>query len=301
MLDAPILKNGEMIGVVCHEHVGSPREWTTEERDFAMSVADAVCARKSNRRSCSSRARRSGTTRNSCPGEIGWRLVGRLAAGVAHDFKNLLSVVMGNAGLIARRPDLPEDVTQRANQIVQAAERGVSLVHELLEFGREQIGHPRVLDVADVAEAFVPLLHSAVTADYPIRFTREPGCGKVLMDRGNLERALLNLVINAWDAMPTGGAIRIHVAPEQMTDGNGPLRRVRPHRRRGFRHRHPAGRAGTNLRPALHDQARRERYRIGLGRRPARCGSGRRVRSRGKFGRLRDDVPTLHPTCHGRL
>ena len=135
---------------------------------------------------------------------------------------------MGNAGLIERRTDLPEDVTQRANQIVQAAERGVSLVHELLDFGREQTGHPRVLNVADVVEDFVPLLHSAVTSDYPIQFTRERCCCKALIDRANLERALLNLVMNAWDAMPNGGAIRIHVAQELVSEGDGsPVAHIR--------------------------------------------------------------------------
>ena len=149
-------------------------------------------------------------------------MVGRLAAGVAHDFKNLLSIVMGNAGLIARRSDLPEDVTQRARHIVDAADRGSALVHELLDFGREPNGNPRVLAVADVVEAFVPLLKSAVSSNYEVQFTREPGCSKVLIDRSSLERAILNLAMNAWDAMPTGGVIRIHVGQEWTTDGDGP-------------------------------------------------------------------------------
>jgi signal transduction histidine kinase len=221
MLDAPVLKNGEMIGVVCHEHVGPAREWTTEERDFGMSVADSVASKiKSAELLIAKSAIRHHA--ELAPGGDRLEMVGRLAAGVAHDFKNLLTVVMGNAGLIARRSDLPEDVTLRADQIVQAAERGVSLVRELLDFGREPGGHPRVLNVPEVVEAFVPILQSAVSGNYPVRFTREPGVGKVLIDRGNLERALLNLVMNAWDAMPTGGTIRIHVAPEWTTDGDGP-------------------------------------------------------------------------------
>ena len=149
MLDAPILKNGEMIGIVCHEHVGSPREWTTEERDFAMSVADAV---SSKIKSAELLIARSAIRHHAelAPGGDRLEMVGRLAAGVAHDFKNLLSVVMGNAGLIARRDDLPADVTQRANHILVASERGAELVRELLEFGREPGGQARVLDVAEV-------------------------------------------------------------------------------------------------------------------------------------------------------
>src|SRR5262245_57458272 len=182
-LDAPVLKDGVMIGVVCHEQVGPAREWTTEQRDFAMSVADAVCSKiKSAELLIAKSAIRHHA--ELAPGGDRLEMVGRLAAGVAHDFKNLLAVVMGNAGLIAHRSDLPEDVTQRANQIVQAAERGTVMVRELLDFGREPTGHPRVMDVPEVVEAFVPILQSAVGADYPIRFTHELGAGKVLMDRG---------------------------------------------------------------------------------------------------------------------
>ena len=221
MLDAPVLKNGEMIGVVCHEHVGPAREWATEERDFAMSVADAVCSKIKSAELLIARSAIRHDAELS-PGGDRLEMVGRLAAGVAHDFKNLLSVVIGNAELIARRTDLPEEVATRADQIVQAAERGAGLVRELLDFGREPDGHPRVLDAAEVVGAFVPILRVAVSEDYPVRCTCEAGAGKVFIDRGNLERAVLNLVMNAWDAMPAGGPIDIHVAPERTTDGDGP-------------------------------------------------------------------------------
>jgi signal transduction histidine kinase len=221
MLDAPILKNGEMIGAVCHEQVGLPREWSTEERDFAMSVADSVAAKI---KSAELLIARSAIRHHAelAPGGDRLEVVGRLAAGVAHDFKNLLSVVLGNAGLIARRPDLPADVAQRAKHIVEASERGAELVRELLEFGREPGGQARVLDVAEVVETFLPMLRASTGTDYPIDFTCEPGAGRVMIDRGNLERVLVNLVFNARDAMPTGGAIRIHVAPDHTTDGDGP-------------------------------------------------------------------------------
>jgi signal transduction histidine kinase len=221
MLDAPILKDGEMIGVVCHEQVSVPREWTTEDRDFAMSVADAVCSKI---KSAELLIAKSAISHHAelAPGGDRLEMVGRLAAGVAHDFKNLLTVVMGNAGLIARRTDVPEDVILRANQIAQAAERGTAMVRELLDFGREPNGHPRVLDVREVVETFVPILQSAVGSSYPVLFTHEPESGRVLMDRGNLERILLNLVLNAWDAMPSGGTIGIHVAHEWASENNGP-------------------------------------------------------------------------------
>lgn len=221
VLDAPLLKDGRMVGVVCHEHVGPPREWTTEDRDFAMSVAEAVTSKM---RAAELMIAKSALRHHAelAPGGDRLEAVGRLAAGVAHDFQNLLTVVMGNAGLIARRPDLPADILSRADQIAQAADRGAALVRELLDFGREPNGTPRVLNVPDVVGEFLPLLRTAAGPGYAVEFSRGPGAGKVLIDRGGLERAVLNLVLNARDAMPAGGTVRMHVAPDRAAEAGGP-------------------------------------------------------------------------------
>ena len=213
MLDAPLLRNGRMVGIVCHEHVGPPREWTTEDRDFVMSVAELITAKmKAAELNLTKSALRHHAEHTAEADRL--EAVGRLAAGVAHDFKNLLTVVMGNAGLIARKPGLPPDVTGKARQIVEAAERGSALVRELLDFGREPSGSPRVLNVPDVVADFLPMMQSAVGPDYPLSLTRDAAGGKVLIDRATLERALLNLVLNARDAMPAGGPIRLRVGTE---------------------------------------------------------------------------------------
>ena len=221
MLDAPLLRNGRMVGVVCHEHVGPPREWTTEDRDFVMSVAELVTAKmKAAELNLTKSALRHQAEHTAEADRL--EAVGRLAAGVAHDFKNLLTVVMGNAGLIARKPGLPSDVTAKARQIIDAAERGSTLVRELLDFGREPSGAPRVMSVPDVVAEFVPIMQTAAGSDYPVSFVRDPAPGKVLIDRGNLERVLLNLVLNARDAMPAGGAIRVHVTTEVTAEDDEP-------------------------------------------------------------------------------
>ena len=221
MLDAPLLRGGQMVGIVCHEHVGPPREWTTEDRDFAMSVAELVVSKV--------KAAELDMTRSALRHQAGHlaeadrlETVGRLAAGVAHDFKNLLTVVMGNAGLIARKPGLPPDVAAKARQIIDAAERGTALVRELLDFGREPSGSPRVLNLPDEVAAFVPMLQAAAGSDFPVSFARDPAPGKVLIDRVNLERVLLNLVLNARDAMPAGGPIRLGAATEVVAEDDEP-------------------------------------------------------------------------------
>jgi signal transduction histidine kinase len=221
LLDAPLLRAGKMIGVVCHEHVGPPREWTTEDRDFAMSVAELLTAKvKSAELNLAKSALRHQAEHLAGADRLDG--AGRLAAGVAHDFKNLLTIVMGNAGLIARKPGLPADVAAKARQIVEAAERGTALVRELLDFGREPTGTPRVLNVPDVVAAFAPMLQGAVGADYPVSFASDGGPGRVLIDRTNLERALLNLVLNARDAMPAGGPVQLFVGTETTAEDDEP-------------------------------------------------------------------------------
>ncbi|MBA4062318.1 MAG: hypothetical protein C0501_01165 [Isosphaera sp.] len=220
MLDAPVLLRGEVAGVVCHEQVGPAREWTTEDRDFAMSVADAVAAKMKAAELLIATSALRHHAGLAPPGER-LEAVGRVAAEVAHEFKNLLTIVLGNAELLATRPDLPPDVAARVAQIAGAAERGTALVRDLLDFGRPPNGSPAVLDVADAVERFVPFLRTAAGATHPVTFTRGPNGGRVLVDRANLERALLNLVLNARDAMPGGGPVGLHVAVEQAAEGAG--------------------------------------------------------------------------------
>jgi two-component system, cell cycle sensor histidine kinase and response regulator CckA len=222
MLDASVIHKGEIAGIVCHEHVGEPRDWTTEDRDFAMSVADAVTMKMKWAELLIAKS----ALRHEAllaPGGDRFEVVGRLAAGVAHDFKNLLMIVLSNANLISLRSELPPDIVVRVKQIEGAAERGAELIRELIDFGREPNGTPRVVNVPEMIEGFLPLVQAAVGSSHPVELSREPGTGKVLIDRGNLERAILNVVLNARDAMPSGGPVRIRTAIEQAAEHHGPL------------------------------------------------------------------------------
>ncbi len=221
LLDAPIFRGGKMIGVVCHEHVGPARDWTAEDRDFAMTVADVLTAKIEGAELEEARAAlRIQEERLAEQSRLD--ALSRLAAGVAHDFKNLLTVVLGNAERIARRDDVPADVREQAAQITAAADRGTALTRELTEFGRVTEAHPKVLDVGDVVAEFLPLLRAAVGDDWPVTFDRTADAGHVLIDAAHLERVVLNLVLNARDAMPGGGPIRIAVAAELTAEADGP-------------------------------------------------------------------------------
>jgi signal transduction histidine kinase len=220
MLDAPIHLGEEVIGVVCHEHVGPPREWSTEDRDFAISVADAVGFRLKLAQGQLSQS----VARNraeALPEGDRYSVVGRLAAGVAHDFRNLLTVILGNAALIARRNDVPPEVIQRAEQILEVGERGAQLIRHLLEFGREPTGRPRLVSLSEALQHFLPLLQTGVGKLYPIEFQAASGQDWVWIDPGHLERVVMNLVLNAREAMPKGGTIAIRVSIEYISGGLG--------------------------------------------------------------------------------
>jgi two-component system cell cycle sensor histidine kinase/response regulator CckA len=221
MLGAPIHWGEEVIGVVCHEHVGPPREWSTEDRDFAMSVADAAGFRLKLAQGQLIQAM-VWNRAEALPEGDRYSLVGRLAAGVAHDFRNLLTVIMGNAALITQRNDVPAEVIQRAEQILEAGERGAQLIRQLLEFGREPTGQPRPVSLSEVLKRLLPLLQTGVGKHYPIEFQAAPDQDWIWIDPSHLERVVMNLVLNAREAMPRGGTITIQVRVEHSSRGQGP-------------------------------------------------------------------------------
>jgi len=218
LLDAPIFRAGEVVGVVCHEHTAL-RQWTDEERDFAAAVADAV-ARLLDEDALIDAEARLRAQESYLTDSRKMEALGRLAAGVAHDFRNLLSVVVGYADEI-RRASTTSRITHASSEILETVERAAALVKDLLAFGREEPRTPRVLDVAEVVESMANVLRTAVSATHPIALRCQRPIGRVLVDRSNLERVLLNLVLNARDAMPRGGEIGIDVREEKIAEGPG--------------------------------------------------------------------------------
>jgi signal transduction histidine kinase len=216
VLDAGIFVDGKLVGVACLEHVGPCREWTTEARDFAGSVADLLALRIQSAEVRDLRAAfldQEGRVAAQDKAEA----VGRLAAGVAHDFRNLLSVCVGYGGMIAKRGDLPTDVRHQAQAITEAADRGSALATELMEFAKPRPAVPRVLDLTEATAEFLPVMRAAVGARYDIQFAYPPVLGQVFVEKGQYTRLLLNLVLNARDAMPDGGPIGVRLAPVKLT------------------------------------------------------------------------------------
>ena len=221
MLDAGIYRNAELVGVVCHESVGQPREWTTEDRDFAGSVSDLLAVKLE--------AAKAEELRAACRTQED-RLLrldkadaqAQLAAGVAHDFRNLLTVITGHTEMLTGRTDLPADVQGQLRAVAEAASRGTELVQELLEFARPNGRPPVALHLGEATTGFLPVLKATLGAARPIDYAPPPALGRALVNKTDYCRILLNLVTNAGDATPAGQAVGIRVRPIKATEGAGP-------------------------------------------------------------------------------
>jgi signal transduction histidine kinase/ligand-binding sensor domain-containing protein/ActR/RegA family two-component response regulator len=143
--------------------------------------------------------------------------VGRLAGGVAHDFNNLLTVIKGNAELALADIESKDAVREELEEIERASERASSLTRQLLAFSRKQILKPQTLSLNDMVDELARMLRRTVGEDIALSIVLDPALSPVCADPGQIEQVVLNLVVNARDAMPRGGSLRIetcNVAPD---------------------------------------------------------------------------------------
>jgi len=138
--------------------------------------------------------------------------IGRLAGGIAHDFNNLLSVILGASELTRRLVPPGGRAVEYVEHVVAAAERGAQLTRQLLAVARKQVIEPRVVDLNALVLGMDPLLRRTLPADIEVACALADGVFPVLIDPGQFEQVLLNLAINARDAMPKGGTLTIETA-----------------------------------------------------------------------------------------
>jgi nitrogen-specific signal transduction histidine kinase/CheY-like chemotaxis protein len=143
--------------------------------------------------------------------------VGRLAGGVAHDFNNLLNVIIGYGQMVFRRlPDGPE--REKTKAILQAADRAAGLTRQLLAFSRKQVLEPKVLDLNAVVGGMDEMLRRLIGEDIELHTQLAPDLGRTKADPGQIEQVLMNLVVNARDAMPRGGRLTLETANAEMDE-----------------------------------------------------------------------------------
>ncbi len=135
--------------------------------------------------------------------------IGRLAGGVAHDFNNLLTVIMGYADLLLLRTGLPNDARSDAGEVKMCAARAAALTRQLLAFSRQQPSSPRSTDANRVVEEMTPLLRRLIGENVRLDIRLRAAHSTIRIDPTQLEQVVLNLAVNARDAMPEGGTLTI--------------------------------------------------------------------------------------------
>jgi PAS domain S-box-containing protein len=138
--------------------------------------------------------------------------VGQLSGGIAHDFNNLLTVIVGNAEFLSEKLRSHPDLKQLADDIGRAGDRGAELTQRLLAFSRRQILLPVEIECNDLLDSMHKLLRRTVREDIEIKTYLDPDVSSAFADPAQLESAVLNIVLNAQDAMPSGGLLTISTA-----------------------------------------------------------------------------------------
>jgi two-component system cell cycle sensor histidine kinase/response regulator CckA len=143
--------------------------------------------------------------------------IGQLAAGVAHDFNNLLTIIEGHASLQLASTGLTADTVDSLEQIEHAAERAADLTRQLLAFSRKQIMRPRAIDVGAIIGGLLSMLRRVLGERIEIRCDVPPGLPLILADQTSVEQVIMNLTLNARDAMPEGGVISLGAGEAEVT------------------------------------------------------------------------------------
>jgi two-component system cell cycle sensor histidine kinase/response regulator CckA len=144
--------------------------------------------------------------------------IGRLAGGIAHDFNNLMAVILGNCSLLDRRIPEGESLRTFVSEIREAGERAAGLTQQLLAFGRANVRSREVIPLNRIVEDLSRMLDRLIGDDVQLTVELGPDVGAIEGDRGQIEQVLVNLVVNARDAMPTGGALRVTTQAVTLDD-----------------------------------------------------------------------------------
>jgi len=207
-----LLRPGESVTVECR-FLNRDGKWVSCEGVGSNRLLDpAVKAIVTNLRDISERNR----YREQLQQAMKMEAVGRLAGGIAHDFNNILTVITGNIDL-ARMSLPPSDPLHRAlDQVTKASESAASLTRQLLAFSRKQIIEPRIVNLNDLVRNIQPMLVRLIGENVSLQIFMVESPAAVRVDPGQIEQVLVNLAVNARDAMPEGGRLVIETGPRTL-------------------------------------------------------------------------------------
>ncbi|HXP79751.1 MAG TPA: PAS domain S-box protein [Verrucomicrobiae bacterium] len=149
--------------------------------------------------------------------------IGKLSGGVAHDFNNLLGVILGYTSELQKRIPPDDPYREAVDEIQNAGKRAASLTQQLLAFSRKQVFEPQILDLKTIVAEAAKMLERLIGEDITLDIVSVQQMGMVKADRGQIERVILNLAVNARDAMPQGGTITIEIADVELDESNHTL------------------------------------------------------------------------------
>src|SRR5580704_3080155 len=142
--------------------------------------------------------------------------VGQLTGGIAHDFNNMLGVIIGYSEVIEERLSGNEPLQKKCQQITKAAQSAASLTRQLLAFSRQQMLEPKFLDLNSIVRNMEKMLRRLIGEDITFSTALGPTLGSIKADQGQIEQVIINLAVNARDAMPQGGKLRIETSAVEL-------------------------------------------------------------------------------------
>ncbi|MCG8590220.1 MAG: response regulator [Proteobacteria bacterium] len=213
MLGVPLLSGDRFAGYVGFECLGREQDWGEETVTLLRLVGDLFVSALRRKRAEENLRESQEQLVQSQKMEA----IGRLAGGIAHDFNNLLMVISGCSDALRERVDASDALREDVDEIHGAAQRAASLTRQLLAFSRRQIIEPRTLDLGHVVAGLEPMLRRVIGEDVELVTQRVAPLGAVKADPGQIEQVLLNLAVNARDAMPDGGRLEVQAANRRLS------------------------------------------------------------------------------------
>jgi signal transduction histidine kinase/FixJ family two-component response regulator len=205
LLLLPLIIKEEVMGSLCL-NTTTPRHFTTKEVSLAQRVAEQVSGALARIQLAEEHRQLEEQYRQSQKMEA----IGRLAGGMAHDFNNLLTVITGYSELLLHRYfDSNDPRRQDIEQIHKASERATALTRQLLAFSRQQVIQPEVLNLNIIITDTNEMLRRLISENIDLIVELDPALGQVKADPGQIEQIIINLAVNAYDAMPRGGKMTV--------------------------------------------------------------------------------------------
>jgi signal transduction histidine kinase len=233
VVQVPMRSQGLVLGVVTlNRHGEGALPFDATDLEFAQHVADHAGLAIANSRLLTL-ARRELAERTRAEAALAaaeaqlrhaqkMEAIGRLAGGIAHDFNNLLTVILSYTAVLSSELDAGDPRLDHVEEIGRAGSRAADLTRQLLAFSRQQVARPQRVDLNALLSGLAPMLQRLIGADISLEIMAGADLGAVRADPGHLEQVVMNLVVNARDAMPTGGVITLETCNVGPTEDSEP-------------------------------------------------------------------------------